>query len=88
MESWHTTAPNAPMGLATPMLRVGLSNGVIIANSIIRASSAIPRLRGSATGLVGAMQMGAGGIAGTLTIWLGADQDTNVGILTLLVISF
>lgn len=88
MEIWHNAAPNSPMGLAIPMLLVGLSNGVIIANSIITASSVIPRLRGSATGLVGAMQMGAGGISGTVAIWLGADQDTNVGILTLLVISF
>ena len=88
MEIWHNAAPNSPMGLAIPMLLVGLSNGVIIANSIITASSVIPRLRGPATGLVGAMQMGAGGISGTVAIWLGADQDTNVGILTLLVISF
>jgi len=88
MELWHNAAPNSPTGLAIPMLLVGLSNGVIIANSIIMASSAIPRLRGSATGLVGAMQMGAGGIAGTVAIWLGADQNTHIGILTLLVISF
>ena len=70
------------------MIFVGLSNGVIIANSIIVASSAIPRLRGSATGLVGAMQMGAGGVSGTIAIWLGADQNTSVGIITLIVISF
>ena len=88
MEIWYNATPNSPMGLAIPMLLVGLSNGVIIANSIIIASSAIPRLKGSATGLVGAMQMGAGGISGTIAIWLGADQDTNVGILTLIVISF
>ena len=87
MEIWHNAAPNSPTGLAIPMLLVGLSNGVIIANSIIMASSAIPRLRGSATGLVGAMQMGAGGISGTVAIWLGADQNTHIGIFTLLVIS-
>ena len=88
MEMWHYAVPNSPTGLAIPMLLVGLSNGVIIANSIIIASSAIPRLRGSATGLVGAMQMGAGGISGTVAIWLGADQSTHVGIFTLIVISF
>ena len=88
MELWHYAVPNSPTGLAIPMLLVGLSNGVIIANSIIIASSAIPRLRGSATGLVGAMQMGAGGISGTVAIWLGADQSTHVGIFTLIVISF
>ena len=88
MEIWHNASPNSPTGLAIPMLLVGLSNGVIIANSIIMASSAIPRLRGSATGLVGAMQMGAGGISGTVAIWLGADQNTHIGIFTLLVISF
>jgi len=87
MEIWHNASPNSPTGLAIPMLLVGLSNGVIIANSIIMASSAIPRLRGSATGLVGAMQMGAGGISGTVAIWLGADQNTHIGIFTLLVIS-
>ena len=88
MEIWYNAAPNSPTGLAIPMFLVGLSNGVIIANSIIVASSAIPRLRGSATGLVGAMQMGAGGISGTVAIWLGADQNTHVGIFTLIVISF
>ena len=88
MEMWHYAVPNSPTGLAIPMLLVGLSNGVIIANSIIIASSAIPKLRGSATGLVGAMQMGAGGISGTVAIWLGADQSTHVGIFTLIVISF
>ena len=52
MEIWHINNPSSPIGLAVPMIFVGLSNGVIIANSIIVASSAIPRLRGSATGLV------------------------------------
>lgn len=88
MEIWHINSPSSPIGLAVPMIFVGLSNGVIIANSIIVASSAVPRLRGSATGLVGAMQMGAGGVSGTIAIWLGADQDTSVGIITLVVISF
>lgn len=88
MEIWHTSIPDSPMGLAIPMLLVGLANGIIIANSIIIASSAVARLRGSATGLVGAMQMGAGGLSGTVAIWIGADQNTTVGILTLIVISF
>ena len=78
MEMWHY-ALELTNGLAIPMILVGLSNGVIIANSIIIASSAIPRLRGSATGLVGAMQMGAGGISGTMAIWLGADQTPTSG---------
>jgi len=88
MGFWHINAPYSPMSLAAPMLLVGLSNGVIIANTIVMSTSAVPRLKGSATGLVGAMQMCAGGISGTVAIWLGADQDTNVGILILVVISF
>tara|TARA_B100001093_G_C26742539_1_gene977335 strand:- start:211 stop:1401 length:1191 start_codon:yes stop_codon:yes gene_type:complete len=88
MEIWHVNSPLSPLGLAVPMIFVGLSNGVIIANSIIMASSAIPKLRGSATGLVGALQMSAGGVSGTIAIWLGADQNTDVGIITLIVISF
>lgn len=88
MEVWFTASPNSPEALAIPMLLLGFSNGVIIANSIIIAASSIPRLRGSATGLVGAMQMGAGGVSGTIAIFLGADKDTSTGILTLIIISF
>ncbi|MDB4021958.1 multidrug effflux MFS transporter [Litorivicinus sp.] len=76
--------PSNPVSLALPMFLVGISNGVIIANSIILASSSIPYLRGSATGLVGALQMTSGGVAGTLAVWLGADQNTNIGIITLI----
>ena len=88
MELWYLAMPESPISLAIPMLFVGLSNGVIIANSIILASSAVPRLKGSATGLVGAMQMIAGGASGTIAIWLGADENTITGINVLVVIAF
>lgn len=82
----HSLMPMEPIGLALPMFIMGIANGAIIANTIIGASGAIPALRGTATGLVGALQMAFGGVAGTLAIALGADQNTQVGILVLLTI--
>ena len=88
MQIWYNYNADSPLSLAIPMILVGFSNGIMIANSIILASSALPNLRGSANGLVGALQMTAGGISGTVAIWLGAAQDTSTGILVLLVVSF
>ena len=82
----HTLMPMEPIGLALPMFVMGIANGAIIANTIIGASGAVPALRGTATGLVGAMQMACGGVAGTVAIALGADNNTATGILVLLAI--
>ncbi|UOM33257.1 multidrug effflux MFS transporter [Acuticoccus sp. I52.16.1] len=50
-----------------PMALVGLGNGLTLPNAIAGAVSVRPHLAGTASGLTGAMQLGAGAVAATVT---------------------
>ena len=67
-----------PVWLAACCGLFGMSNGICIANSMICALRASGRHAGSGAGLVGAAQMAAGGVAGTVVIALGGATSFAV----------
>lgn len=67
--------PSTPIALTVCCCCFGLANGLTVANSIVGAIRAAGPHSGSATGLVGAMQMLSGAIFGSLAIALGGDVE-------------
>lgn len=68
------------LSLALPCCLFGFANGIVIANTTVGAISAADNHRGTGTGIVGAWQMAAGGIAGAIIIALGGAQSFGVAI--------
>lgn len=66
------------LSLALPCMLFGFSNGIVIANTTAGAVAASGGHIGTATGIVGAWQMAAGGIAGVIIIALGGAQNFMV----------
>ena len=64
-----------PLSLALPCCLFGFSNGIVVANTTIGAISATGQHAGTGTGLAGAWQMAADGIAGSITVGLGGADD-------------
>ena len=58
----------------------GLSNGLVIANTIIGAVRAAGPHSGAATGLCGALQMGVSSVLGSLIIAFGGDSNFKLAI--------
>jgi DHA1 family bicyclomycin/chloramphenicol resistance-like MFS transporter len=58
----------------------GLSNGLVIANTIIGAVRAAGPHSGAATGLCGALQMGVSAVLGSLIIAFGGDSNFKLAI--------
>ena len=65
----------------------GVCNGLVIANAIICSMRAAGRNSGAGTGLLGAMQMLFGGIAGGAIIALGGADYFSVTATGLLIMS-
>jgi DHA1 family bicyclomycin/chloramphenicol resistance-like MFS transporter len=80
-------------GLLTPLLLsflcfcFGFCNGLVIANAMICSMRAAGRNSGAGTGLLGAMQMLFGGVAGSAIIALGGADDFSVTATGLLIMA-
>ena len=72
------------LSLALPCCLFGFSNGIIVANSTVGAISAAGNRRGTGTGIVGAMQMATGGIAGAIIVALGGTQTFWIAALVVI----
>lgn len=63
MAGWLLGAGLSPIALFLPMALVGVGNGVSMPNAIAQAISVDPRAAGTASGLLGCLQMGVGAVA-------------------------
>ncbi|MBD8893426.1 multidrug effflux MFS transporter [Roseibium litorale] len=59
--------------LFLPMVLVGLGNGLCLPSAMSGAVSVRPDLAGSASGLIGSLQVGMGAVSSTLVAWLLSD---------------
>lgn len=78
------------LSLALPCMLLGFSNGIVVANSMAGAIDASGTHVGTGTGIVGAWQMAAGGIAGAIIIALGGAQQfviAGVAVIVMAMIS-
>ena len=66
------------LSLALPCCLFGFANGIIVANTTVGAITSAGDHRGTGTGIVGAWQMAAGGIASAVIIALGGAQNFSV----------
>jgi len=69
---------SSALSLALPCALFGFGNGIVVANSMAGAIAASGQHAGTGSGIVGAWQMAAGGIAGTLIIALGGAENFSV----------
>lgn len=69
-----------PWAFFGPMVLVGLGNGFALPNTIAGAVSVRPQLAGTASGLAGAFQLGAGAVA-SLVVGLLCDLDPWPGTM-------
>ena len=77
-----------PLTLASACFMFGLGNGFILANVLVLALSSVERKRvGSASGLLGAMQMFCGAMLGSLIVLIGGDQQFWLALTLLLSLS-
>ncbi len=58
----------------------GVANGLVVANALVGAIRAAGPHSGAATGLCGAVQMGASAALGSIIIALGGDTDFVLAI--------
>lgn len=72
------------LSLAIPCSLFGFANGIIIANTTVGAISAAGHHRGSGTGIVGAWQMAAGGIASAIIVAIGGAQTFSTAVLVVI----
>lgn len=76
-----------PLSLSLICVLFGCSNGFTVANSMTGAINSSKLNKGAASGLMGAFQVGLGGLAGFLIIYFGGAQDFYVCLLALLIMS-
>lgn len=72
------------LSLALPCCLFGFSNGIVIANSTVGAISTAGKHIGTGSGIVGAWQMAAGGIAGAIIVAIGGAQVFSIAAISLL----
>ena len=65
----------------------GCSNGFAVANSMTGAINSSISNKGAASGLMGAFQVGFGGLAGFLIIFFGGALNFNICIYALFIMS-
>jgi len=75
------------LALGIPGIIFGFGNGIVVANSTVGAMSAAGKHGGTGTGLAGAWQMAAGGIAGALIIAFGGAENFTVAAGALVLMS-
>ena len=77
----------APVVLALICMLFGCSNGFAVANSMTGAINSSKFNKGAASGLMGAFQVGSGGLAGFLIIYFGGAQNFNICLYALFIMS-
>jgi len=75
------------LSLALPCCLFGFANGIVVANSTVGAITAAGEHRGTGTGMVGAWQMAAGGIASAIIILLGGAQNFLIAATAVIVMA-
>lgn len=78
---------NGPVVLALICMLFGCSNGFAVANSMTGAINSSKFNKGAASGLMGAFQVGSGGLAGFLIIYFGGAQNFNICLFALFIMS-
>ena len=78
---------NGPVVLALICMLFGCSNGFAVANSMTGAINSSKLNKGAASGLMGAFQIGSGGLAGFLIIYFGGAQNFNICLYALFIMS-
>lgn len=76
-----------PLSIALPCALFGFSSGLVIANATIRGISSVSAYAGTASGLIGAMQMMAGGVIGIGIIAIGGAENIIIAALVLLILA-
>ena len=78
---------NGPMALSLICVLFGCSNGFAVANSMTGAINSSKSNKGAASGLMGAFQVGSGGLAGFLIILFGGAENFNICLTALFIMS-
>ena len=78
---------NGPMALSFICVLFGCSNGFAVANSMTGAINSSKSNKGAASGLMGAFQVGSGGLAGFLIIFFGGAENFNICLIALFIMS-
>ena len=78
---------NGPMALSFICVLFGCSNGFAVANSMTGAINSSKSNKGAASGLMGAFQVGSGGLAGFLIIFFGGAENFNICLTALFIMS-
>ncbi len=78
---------NGPLILSLICMLFGCSNGFAVANSMTGAINSSELNKGAASGLMGAFQVGSGGLAGFLIIFFGGAQNFNICLYALFIMS-
>lgn len=75
------------LSLAIPGSLFGFSNGLVVANTTMGAISAAGRHAGTGTGISGAWQMAAGGLAGMLITAAGGVENFQIAATGMIIMS-
>ena len=78
---------NGPLALSLICILFGCSNGFAVANSMTGAINSSKSNKGAASGLMGAFQVGSGGLAGFLIIFFGGAENFNICLTALFIMS-
>ena len=78
---------NGPMALSFICVLFGCSNGFAVANSMTGAINSSKSNKGAASGLMGAFQVGSGGLAGFLIIFFVGAENFNICLTALFIMS-
>ena len=78
---------NGPLTLSLICVLFGCSNGFAVANSMTGAIDSSKLNKGAASGLMGAFQVGSGGLAGFLIIYFGGAENFNICLFALFIMS-
>ena len=78
---------NGPLALSLICVLFGCSNGFAVANSMTGAINSSKSNKGAASGLMGAFQVGSGGLAGFLIIFFGGAENFNICLTALFIMS-
>ena len=78
---------NGSLTLSLICFLFGCSNGFAVANSMTGAINSSKLNKGAASGLMGAFQVGSGGLAGFLIIFFGGAENFNICLFALFIMS-
>ena len=78
---------NGSLTLSLICVLFGCSNGFAVANSMTGAINSSKLNKGAASGLMGAFQVGSGGLAGFLIILFGGAENFNICLFALFIMS-